>query len=254
MAHEYLIEFDIMEGHNPQTGATLTEELLQKSGWRSIGSPSGGQFVNNTGVPLTAIYIKTNNSGDTFKITADSAGRLFNTVWLKDDRTEAYFKDGNIPVSDGSNPNVGVFWMRVPRNSSTDISKCDNQGICPFTGQLFKDSPADPGPGWTKVKSSHDALDGKWKALISACPSDFREIDVYGESPDGKHVAFISRGELFLFDADKKTVAVLTKRHTALSTVNHIDVTPGKIVLSRNGQVVQSITAEKAVLRVLGRA
>ena len=117
MAHEYLIEFDIMEGHSPGTGATLTEDLLQKTGWRSIGSPSGGQFVNNTGVTLTAVYIKTNNAGDTFKITADSAGRLFNTVWAKDDGTEAYFKDGNIPISDGSSPNVGVFWILAENRS-----------------------------------------------------------------------------------------------------------------------------------------
>jgi len=253
MAREYLIEFDILEGHNPQTGATLVEAMLQKSGWRSIGSPSGGQFTNSTGVTLTAVYLKSNNPGDTLKVTADSGGRLFNTVWAKNDNTEAYFMDGNIPVSDGTNPNAGVFWMRVPRNSSSDISKCDNQGICPFTGQLFKVNPPAPaGQDWTKIRSSSDDLDETWRGLIAASPSAFREVDVYGVSPDGGRVAFISRGELLLYDARAKTVAILPTRHTALSTVNHIGFDAEKLLLSRNGKVIHSIADTKATFRAFG--
>src|SRR5204863_2304157 len=138
------------------------------------GTRKGGRFTNKTGGRITAIYLKANKTGDTFKVVADASERLFDTVWLKNDKTEVYFMDGNIPVFDGTHPDLGVFWMYVTRNEEDDIracSKChfDNPtkpciDACPFTGQVFeKNPPEPPAQQWTKIKGSQTHLKAKWK-------------------------------------------------------------------------------------------
>src|SRR5438552_2963448 len=116
MARAFKIEFDTLPGHNPNTGATSSAAMLNPYGWRSIGATRGGRFANQTGGVVRAISLKANNPGDTFDITPESGGRLFATVWLKNDQTEAIFMDANIPVNPGGGSTTGVFWMRVPRN------------------------------------------------------------------------------------------------------------------------------------------
>jgi hypothetical protein len=254
MANVYKIEFDILTGHQPGTGATLPPDVLQPTGWRSIGAATGGRFTNRTGGAIKAVHLKTNNAGDTFNITPDSAGQLFDTVWLKSDNTEAYFFDGHVPNSTGI-PNLGAFWMRVPPNSDDEISNCDQNGVCPFTGQVYAENPADPtGPGWSKIKSARAGLDEKWRGLFAATPSDYRNISVYGESADGKQVAFVSRGELLLYDGDTRTVSALANQHTVYSTVNRISFDQGNLVLWSNGRPVRTLAVPKAHLLELGRA
>jgi hypothetical protein len=254
MPSEYQIEFDILAGHQPGTGATLTEDVLKPSGWRSIGASTGGRFTNRTGGPIKAIYIKTNKAGDTFRVTAESAGRLFDTVWLKTDNTEVYFLDGHVPNSTGI-PNLGAFWMRVPANTTSEIEDCDQNGVCPFNGQVFSENPADPtGPGWARIKSARTGLSDRWRSLFAACPSDYREIIVYGESADGRHIAFISNGELLLFDDSSKSVSALAVQHTVFSTVNRISFDQGTFVLWSSGRAVRTLSLPKTKVLEIGRS
>jgi hypothetical protein len=263
MPREYSIEFDILEGHNPNTGATIGEQSLRPYGWRSIGATRGGRFANGSGVTLVAISLKANKPGDTFKVIPEYAGRLFDTVWLKNDHTEVHFMDGNIPVSDGVNPDVGAFWMRVPRNDSADITACDRCHIasagagcldqCPFTGQVFSSNPPAPTTSdWTKIKGERDSLNATWQSLMSACPSAFREIQAYGESPDGARIMFVSHGELLLYRAQDQSVSLLGARHTALSLVNHISFERDSFVLSKNGGKIQTVNPDQDKFIALG--
>jgi hypothetical protein len=252
MPQAYLIEFDVLAGHQPSTGATLTPDVLEPSGWRSIGAATGGRFTNQTGVAIRAIHLKTNNAGDTFTVTAASAGRLFDTVWVKNDGTEAYFHDGHIPNNDGI-PVFGAFWMRVPANTRAEIDNCDQNGVCPFTGQVFERNPPDPAGGaWTKVNSARDGLEEKWLRLFSACPSEYRDIKVYGETADGRQVLFIAGGELHLYEDDTGAVSTLAVQNTAFSTVNRIAHERGAFVLLRNGTVVREVRPPQAKFTRLG--
>jgi hypothetical protein len=242
MARAFKIEFDTLPGHNPNTGATLSAAMLNPYGWRSIGATRGGQFANQTGGDITSISLKANNPGDTFDIIPESAGRLFATVWLKNDQTETIFMDANIPVNPRASSTTGVFWMRVPRNDEDDIDRCDNQGQCPFRGKVFPRNPPDPpASSWRRIRSDFRTLNDRWRALMAACPSEFREIQTYGESPDGQYTAFLANGNLLLFDAVAGAVSVLDARHTALSLVNHISFRDGEFVLASNGTSIQSI-------------
>lgn len=253
MSTAYHIEFDVLPGHEPGTGATLDNSVLQPSGWRSIGDPAGGRFTNQTGGPLRAIILKTNNSGDIFSITAESAGQLFDTVWLKNDNTQAYFLDGHIP-NNNTIPNLAAFWMRVPPNSDSEIEQCDGGGSCPFTGQAFAENPPDPtGPSWVKIKSRRRAANEKWSRLHSACPSVFRDIKAYAESPDGRQVLFVSRGEVLLYDDNSRTVASMTVQETVFSTINRISFENGAFILWKDGRNVRSVHTPKVQFAIIGK-
>ena len=266
MPREFTIEFDVLAGHHPNTGATLGEEILNPYGWRSIGASKGGRFSNQTGGVIAALYLKANNAGDALKIAPESAGSLFATVWLKNDGKEALFMDANIPVSSDLRSDIGAFWMRVPRNDDGDIQNCDdchaqspNSGCeqnCPFTGQVFRKNPPDPtAGGWKKIKGAFDRLGPRWRSLMAACPSAFRDIQCYGESADGRRTMFISNGDLLLYDDQTKTVSLLRNRHTALSLVNHVSGQDEDFVLSRNGSLVQrlKIHSDRAGFHEVGR-
>ncbi len=254
MGRVYAVEFDLLAGHQPETGATLDNSVLQPSGWRSIGDSGGGRFTNQTGGPLRAIYLKTNNSGDTFSITPASAGRLFDTIWLKNDSTEVYFLDGHIP--NGSTiSNLAAFWMRVPPNPDTEIQQCDSGGGCPFTGQAFALNPADPaGPTWAKIKSRRNVANAKWDRLHSASPSAFRDIKAYAETPDDREVLFISNGEVLHYDNGTGMVAIAAVQMTAFSTVNRISFENGAFVLWKNGQIIQRINTSQVKFSPVGNA
>jgi hypothetical protein len=200
MAREYLIELDVIEGHKPLTGADVPASALKPYGWRSIGAKGptgskykGGTFTNKSGETIVAMRLKANKAGDTLNVTPESVGRLFGTVWLKNDGKEVLFLDGNIPPYNGMHPDVGLFWMYVPRNEDNDLASCDKchyehpqsacLDSCPFTGQVFKKNPPPPSVAlWTKIKQDERLVSKHWKALLSACPSNFRDIRVYAES------------------------------------------------------------------------
>lgn len=253
MSNAYHIEFDVLPGHQPGTGATLDNSVLQLSGWRSIGDPGGGRFTNQTGGPLRAIFLKTNNPGDTFIITAQSAGQLFDTIWLKNDNTQVYFLDGHVPNKD-TIPNLAAFWMRVPPNSDSEIQQCDGDGSCPFTGQAFAENPPAPsGPSWTKIKSRRSVANAVWSRLDSACPSLYRDIKAYAESPDGRQVLFVSRGELLLYDDNSRTVAIRAAQETLFSTINRISFDDGAFVLWKNGHRVRSLRLSEQKFTSIGK-
>ena len=234
-ASEFFIEFDTLAGHNPGTGATLGSSTLNPVGWRSIGAANGGRFINRCGRTIKAIHLKVNVASHRFRVTSDSGGRLFATVWVKNDGSEAYFLDGNVP-------NAGAFWMRVPANSQAEIQQCDNQQMCPFNGQVFNENPPAPtGPEWTQVRSTLQGVEGVWRDLIVACPSEWRDVRIYGESSRSDHVLFIADGRLLLFDRRERSVAVLAEEDTILSTVNRITYDRGEFQLFRNGSLVRSI-------------
>jgi hypothetical protein len=253
MSVAYHIEFDILPGHNPGTGATLGNDVLQPSGWRSIGDPNGGSFNNQTGGPLRAIYLKTNKAGDTFVITAASAGRLFDTLWLKEDDTEALFLDAHIP-SKNNVPNLASFWMRVPPNSDAELQQCDSGGGCPFTGQAFAENPPDPaGSAWKKIKSSRFTADDKWLRLHHACPSVFRDIKAYAESSDGRLVLFASGGMILLYDDSQSTVSAMSVYDTSVSTVNRISFENHEFALWRNGKLIRRIKPAESTFMAIGQ-
>ena len=85
---DFLIEFDLIDGHNPGTGATLSPVVLNPYGWRSIGDPEGGRFVNQTGETIRSIHLKTNNDDNRFVVNASSPGRLFDVAFVKTDGSE----------------------------------------------------------------------------------------------------------------------------------------------------------------------
>jgi hypothetical protein len=254
MASAYLIEFDVLAGHHPGTGATLSNDVLVASGWRSIGDPDGGRFTNQTGGPLRAIYLKTNSPGDRFTVTAASAGRLFDTVWLKNDNTEVYFLDGHIP-NNTTIPNLSAFWMRVPPNSDSEIQQCDSGGSCPFTGQAFAENPPPPsGASWIKIKSGRLAANEKWDRLYSACPSVLRNIGAYAESPDGRFVLFASNGAILLYDDKAASVSSLDIQETAFSTINRISFEDGEFILWRSGRQIRTLGPAKSKFTAIGRS
>lgn len=229
VATDYLIEFDVLAGHTPGTSATLGSEVLMPYGWRSIGSSSGARLTNQTGVTIRAIHLKTNVVGDKFVVNAASAGKLFATVWVKTDGTEAYFMDGNIPYKPG--PTTGKCWMRVPPNTDLEIKTCDTTGVCPFNGQVYSQNPAEPtGQDWKKVKGLSSDMSPEWKSLMAACPSDLRNIKAYGESPDGRSIVFISSGEALAFDANTGVVSSLQLQRTEFEKVNRIVVDGNNLV------------------------
>lgn len=249
-----LIEFDTLLGHTPGTGATLPSAVLSLVGWRSIGHPDGGRFINRTGGTLRAIYLKSNSPSNAMTITTGSGGRLFNSIWAKltgpDTATEAYFMDGNVP-------NFGAFWMRVPPNTPGEIQQCDSGLACPFMGQAFSVSPTVPtGPGWTKIVSPPTPPDPRWADLIAATPSEYRQIDAYGETPDGQNVLFISQGEVLHYDDLQKTVSLVEMSKVGTSpVVNAISFDPGSgsFDLLHNGNVVSQIKKTPSQMSELGR-
>lgn len=251
MPRAFKIEFDILQGHNPNTGAVIPAELLNPYGWRSIGASRGGRFANRTGGVMTAISIKANNAGDTLDVTPESGGRLFPTIWLKNDATEAIFSDANIPINPSSGSTTGVFWMRVPRNDEEDLARCDDchqktggscEAQCPFTGQAFQRNPPDPpSGGWRKLRSDFRNMDERWKSLMAACPSTFREIQIYGHSPEGQYTLFLSNGDVLLFDASDKSVSILEDPQTDLVSVNDISFHKDHFVLASNGATVRTV-------------
>jgi hypothetical protein len=254
MGNSYLIEFDTLPGHQPGTGATLDNSVLQPTPWRSIGDQDGGAFSNQTGGPLRAIYLKTNNPGDTFTVTAASAGRLFDTVWLKNDNTEVYFLDGHVP-NQSTIPNLSAFWMRVPPNSDGEIQQCDSGGSCPFTGQAFAEDPPNPvGPTWTKIKSGRQARGDKWARLVSASPSAYRDLTAYAESPDGQKVLFVSGPDVLLYDDAAHVVSRLTGQQTIFSTVNRIAFEDGAFTLWSSGRRVKAIAPGGEHFTAIGQA
>lgn len=251
MPRAFKIEFDILQGHNPNTGAVISAELLNPYGWRSIGASRGGRFANRTGGILTAISIKVNKAGDTLDVTPEAGGRLFPTIWLKNDATEAIFLDGHIPVNPNGSSTTGVFWMRVPRNDEEDLSRCTDchqqtsgacEAQCPFTGQAFQSNPPDPPAAeWRKIRADFRTLDERWRSLMAACPSTFREIQAYGDSPDGRYTLFLSNGDVLLFDASVKSVGILDDPATDLVAVNEILFHMNQFVLAANGATVRTI-------------
>jgi len=243
MGADYQIEFDTLPGHTPGTGATLTSIVLSPFGWRSIGDPGGGRFVNRTGGVVKAIHLKTSDSTHRFVVTAASGGRLFDTVWAKDDGSEAYFMDANIPNI------TGVFWMRVPANTDVEIERCDTGQGCPFSGQAFPNNPADPtGPGWTRLRAAPDPPDDRWRALRQATPSEYRDIQAYGESSDGNLVVFVSKGQLLAFDQKERAVSLLPVLNTTLPPVNRISFDKGAFELWQSGKSLRKIPDRKSVV------
>jgi hypothetical protein len=251
----YLLEFDTLAGHTPGTGATLTQGVLNRTGWRSIGHPQGGRFVNRTGGTLRAIHLGVNGTGNVLQVTSASAGRLFNTIWAKligpDTASEVYFMDGNVA-------HLGAFWMRVPRNTDGEIQQCDSGVECPFMGQAFAQNPAEPtGEGWTKLRSPPPPPTPRWGDLIAATPSDYRQIDAYGETPDGLDVLFFSHGELLHYDDRQKSVSLveLPKAGTP-RPANAIvfDAKANTFDLLHNGSVVGRVNTKPPTVNELGRA
>ncbi|HEX3147668.1 MAG TPA: hypothetical protein VHR66_06255 [Gemmataceae bacterium] len=252
----YLIEFDTLAGHSPGTGATLTPPVLNLVGWRSIGDPGGGRFINRTGGTIRAIYLKANSSDNTLQVTSASGGRLFNTIWVKPGATagtvsEAYFLDGNVA-------SFGSFWMRVPPNTSSEIQQCDAGQVCPFSGQVFAQNPTIPtGQGWTEIRSLAAPPTSVWGDLLSATPSEYRSIDAYGETPDGQHVLFLSHGEVLLFDNQKKTVSLVEPSKVGTAPpVNAIQFDPATKAfhLLHDGRVVNQIGLARVKTSELGRS
>ncbi len=239
---QFRVDFDILTGHTPGTRATLTSDVLQPMGWRSIGAKNtagdlvGGLFRNSTGVTLKAIHLKTLKQGYTFDIDAASGGKLFDTIWLKNDNTDAYFLDANIPDYN-ANPSAGRFWMLVPPNTSAEIDDCDSGQECPFLGQAYAQNPADPvGAEWTRIKWVHQGLNPRFLALRNATPSASREIDLYGESDDNSIIAFVSDGQLFVYNHNTNTVSELTRQETILMAANRITIEKGVVNLWENGK------------------
>jgi hypothetical protein len=245
---EYLIEFDTLAGHSPGTGATLTQVVLQPYGWRSIGDPNGGRFLNRTGGTIRAIHLKCSTPANSLKVTAQSGGRLFPIVWVKNDGSEAYLLGGNVPSG------TGAFWMRVPRNTQGEIQQCDAQRICPFTGQAFDADPAEPtDPGWTKVSSAPSPPNDRWRMLIAATPSEYRDIQAYEESTDGDHILFVTTGQLLLFEARETTVSLIPSLDATLRPVNRISLDGDDFLLWQSGTVVLRTSLTKVDKQVIGR-
>jgi hypothetical protein len=250
----YLIEFDILTGHSPGTGATLTSSVLSLSGWRSIGDPGGGRFINRTGGVIRAIYLKVNGSTNDFQVTSASGGKLFNTIWAKltgtDTASEVYFMDANVP-------SFGAFWMRVPPNTQQEIGQCDSGQECPFMGQAYAQNPAAPtGTGWTKIRSPLPSTSRTWGDLIAATPSDYRQIDAYGETPDGSNILFLSQGEVLHYDDKQKAVSLVQPPKVGTSPlVNSIvfDAKADSFNLLHNGIVVRQVKVNPAGMTELGR-
>jgi hypothetical protein len=233
---EFFIEFDILAGHSPSTGAVLSSLVLQSHGWASIGEKEGGRFVNKTGKTVRAIHLKSNVASYTFKVTADSGGRLFPEIWVKDDGSEAWFLGGNVP-------RLGAFWMRVPANTQNESVRCRDQRVCPFSGQVFEVSPPGPTePGWTKIRTAPESPSELWKQLIDATPSEYREIQSYGESPDGRYILFVATGQILLFDSHTKSVALVPSYDSTLLPVNRIAVDGGDFVLMQSGKIVRRVS------------
>lgn len=245
---EYLIEFDTLAGHTPGTGATLSSVVLQPYGWRSIGDANGGRSLNRTGKTIRAIQLKCSSASNKLKVTADSGGRLFPTVWVKDDGSEALFLGGNVPSS------TGAFWMRVPRNTQSEIQQCDAQRICPFSGQAFDANPPEPTePGWTKVSSATASPSDQWKHLVDATPSEYREIQSYGESTDSHHILFVATGQILLFDVQANTVCLIPSLDATLPPVNRISADGSDFLLWQSGTVVRRISPSTTEKQELNR-
>jgi hypothetical protein len=252
----FLIAFDILLGHSPTTGASLTPDVLTLVGWRSIGGAGGGRFTNRTGKTIRAIYLKITNPVHSFSILPTSGGRLFSEVWVKADATgavsEVYFLKGNV------SPAFGSFWMQVPTNSNSEIQACDTGAACPFAGRVFEQNPVmPPGPGWTQVPSAHPLVQAGLEDLIEATPSEYRAIDLYSQSANGEEVLFLAAGEVLLYNRSKKAVSLYTP--PKVGTAPQIDAVgfdkeTDSFHLLHKGAVVQRIDKSAASLKEIGWA
>ena len=236
---EFYIEFDLLDGHSPGTGATLRSNVLDTYGWRSIGDPEGGRFINQTGVTIRAIHIKTNNDSNQFLVDGSSIGRLFDKAWFKEDGSEAIFMDANIPNV------LGAFWMRTPANSRLEIQQCDSGDECPFSGQAFEQNPDEPtDQGWVEFRSSDSPSDERWAALRLATPSEYRNIQSYSESSDGSQILFLAKGETFLYSHSDKAVRNVSKPSTTSPKTNRITFESNEFLLWDNDIVHSRVKAE----------
>jgi hypothetical protein len=248
----FLIEFDTPTGHTTATNVPLTPPVLQLVGWRSIGNPQGGRFINQTGKVLRAAYLKIENATNSFQITPQSGGRLFPTIWVKPDASggvsEVYFLDGHVLQ-------FGAFWMRVPANTPTEIQDCDTQQACPFSGRVFEQNPPIPqGAGWVQLNTANPLPAGHFANLLAATPSEFRGIDLYGDAPASRHVVFVANGEAFAYDKEQGTVfrPIMPKVGT-LPKVNAIAYNEEQkaFVLLQNGAPLLDIKDDSASMREL---
>lgn len=247
---EFYIEFDLLDGHSPSTGATLNKNNLNSHGWRSIGNPNGARIVNETGKTIRAIHMKTKSNMNVFRVDTHSLGRLFDAAWFKADGSEVYFAGANIPSGDPTQNNIPeratVFWNRVPPSTRQEIHACDNCHECPFEGQVFDTNPAVPtGSEWQEIRRVLPPEGELWKALWDATPSAFRDIEIYCQHPDNNQVLFISRDEIFLYTHDSNSLKNVTGK-TFANAVNSITECSGGFLLWSNGRQIRAIGPKKS--------
>ena len=118
---------------------------------------------------------------------------------------------------------LGVFWMRVPRNTTAEIQQCDSGQGCPFTGQAFADDLPEPtGGDWIEHRQSPIPIDDRWRALRFATPSEYRNIKAYAENEAGDKILFLARGELFLYRHGDQSVENVSEPAKTFSLTNRI--------------------------------
>jgi hypothetical protein len=248
-AADFPVDFDIIDPHpTAPIGVTLGSWALQPHDWRSVGFHDshnnlvGGIFTNSTGDVIKAIRIKVNSGfNHRFVVSASSGHDLFDTIWTTTDGKEVLFMDGLVPYN--SDPDLtGTFWMQLPANNSAEIRDCDTGHGCPFTGQAYPANPPEPtGANWIKVTSARDSFNEKWRLLRENCPSKYRHVDIYGESPDGKFILYLSRGRVMLYDSEGKRVGLVAVETADASLANRIDYRNGGFALLKYGDAIAEV-------------
>jgi hypothetical protein len=237
-ADAWPVRFDVMDDHHPQGWREIYDSSLQWNLWPSTSKQGGSEILNSTGIDIVAIHVKVDKDDhpdDRFLVDATSGGSLFTEIWKKTDDhgiTEVIFIGG--PVLNGRS-----FWSLVPQTGGSRFwGLASSQPL-----------PHPSAEGWTKVTSKlAEKTPVLWKDLIAACPPEYRNIKVYGDSAHGDTVCFVSRNRLLRFDKVTKTVRPILSKEEIGGEVNRITLAEGAeetFVLWWNGVEVARLPSAK---------
>jgi hypothetical protein len=181
--------------------AFLAPDIDHGVSWRSIAASGGATIYNDTSKPMRALHIKTKNEGDKFIVDPPPAsGTLFRKVWQSPDGREVIYNDGLVDSRD-------TCYSKV-------FPETPNQGTARvFLGRVSDEPIQVPtAEKWRLIYDEFGAdQEPVLRRLLAVCPSRYASLDAYGVSQDGKMVCFVSRGRVFLYEDERKTLrSVLT--------------------------------------------
>lgn len=207
---DYKVQFGTPSANPGQT--VNTGNAFNWTTWRSVGDPDGVNLVNNTGRTLKALHIKTSRNTDHFLVQPPT-DNFFLKVWRKEDGREVIYSGGLIPAT-------REFFSKVSRTDDFPIKILEGKVS---DADILPENPKE----WDLV---YDGLRGQsdgWKEFLRNCPSEYRAVEIYAQSPDAS-ICFVAKGRLLLYSAGTKTAHLVELDEALPGRINRIEVSTDK--------------------------